>query len=91
MKLDWTLTWGDRTFTIADLSAGDAAVVQELTGDGWRSLDPTAGPNHAGNLLTVLVARAEGKDPADVEQSVARLPVLDLLAALTAPAPTAAD
>lgn len=78
----WKLTWGDHEFTEDDLTVGDIAAAQALTGDGWRSADPLAGPNHAANLLAILVARVEQRPAMDVVLEVAARPAVDLVKAL---------
>lgn len=80
--MTWKLTWGDHVFTEADLTVADVAAAQVLTGDGWRSADPLQGPNHAANLLAVLVGRAEGRSALAVVEELAVLPAAEIVKAL---------
>lgn len=81
-KKKWTLTYGKSVFSEADLTAGDIALAQIVTGDGWYSADPLRGPNHTANLLAILVARTEGRELHAVQREVAEMTAAALVDSL---------
>lgn len=78
----WAITWAGHRFTGDDVTVADAGLAQTLTGDGWRSADPLAGPAHAANLLAILLARREGRTLDDVLDELGARPAAELVAAL---------
>jgi len=74
----WRLTWGEISFTAADVTAEDIAAVDAITGCGWHC-DPQSGPNVAANLLAIVVSRMTGTD---MRAEVASASALELVAAL---------
>ena len=80
---DWKITWGDQSFTDADLTVGDLALASMLAGEGWNSCDPTSGPNACANLIAAVVARRTGRPLQEVSAEVAGTPAIRLLQALT--------
>lgn len=82
MNLGWKLTWGEHSWTEADLTVAQAALAQLVTGDGWNSANPLAGPNHAANLLAILVSEREKRDLADVIVEIGSRPATDIAAAI---------
>lgn len=76
------MSWAGHRFTGDDVTIADAAFAQIETNDGWRSVDPLAGPNHAATLLAILVARVEERRYEDVLLEIAARPAAELVAAL---------
>lgn len=72
--MTWTLTWGDITFGPDDLTVGDVALVDGITGCGWRAFDGLPSPRVAAELLSVVVARKTGRPLNEVAAEVIAAP-----------------
>jgi hypothetical protein len=79
----WRLTWGDKSWTEADMTGRHLVLVSLGIGsDGW-DISPTAGPIRLLATLAAFVAVDSGREIADVLAELNALPASALVEALT--------
>lgn len=78
----WTITWGERSWTDADVRAADLASIQLLIGGSWENCEPFAGPSQLMAMITALECRTSGRDLDAVMAEVRDSPAADLVAAI---------
>lgn len=83
MKKTWTATWAGETVTLEEVTAGEAVLLQILTGDhSWDALDPMRSPVHLVSTFVVVASRNVPLEAAQV--AVHSTPLRELLNALEA-------
>ena len=80
--MNWTITWGERSWTDADLLAGDLVSVQLLLGGSWENCDPLSGPVQLMAMISALECRTSGRDLDEVMDEVKMTPATELLDAI---------
>ena len=79
----WSLTWGKKTWTEADLTGQHLTlIVMGLGGDSW-DISPVTGPVRLQAVLAAFITVDTGRDLTDVVQELNKAKALDLLGALS--------
>jgi hypothetical protein len=80
----WRLTWAGRTWTEDDLTGAHAALLTLMSSkDDWALLDPFAGPLTLMQILAAFIAAADRRDAIEVMGELGRLPIKQLLGAVS--------
>jgi hypothetical protein len=79
----WRLTWGEHSWTEDDITTSQFALASLVIADGWNSANALASPNHAANLLAILVSGATGDPLDEVLADIGGRPAGELVAALS--------
>lgn len=78
----FVITWGARSWTDEDVTAGDLCSIQLLLGGSWENCDPWSGPAQLMAMITALECRTSGRDLDAVMAEVRDSPAADLLASI---------
>lgn len=79
----WEATWGGKTWTQEDLTAGDCVAIQQLAGGGFECLDPFAGPLQMAAMIAAVYGRLADHPPLVVFEQLRIAPAAELLDAVT--------
>ena len=79
---DWLITWGEKSWTVEDLTVAHmTAIVLGRGVDDWE-FDPSKGPMRLLYVLAALVAVDEGRPLRTVVVELMELPLSTIVAAL---------
>lgn len=79
----WRLSWGDKSWTAADLTGAHLTLIVLAVGEDTWETSPSAGPVRLMANLAAFVAIDEGRNLQTVLAELQRSSAVDLLAALT--------
>ncbi len=80
---DWTLSWGDNSWSDADLTGAHLSLIAVGTGrDDWE-FSPDAGPVRLLAVLAAFIAVAEHRDYVSVVAELQHASALELVGALS--------
>lgn len=80
---DWSITWGENTWTSEQAKGAHLSIVSELTGDAWDAISPWSGPRSLQAWIVAFLATENGGDLAAAMAAVYVAPVSDFIDALT--------
>lgn len=80
---NWSITWGERTWTSDDAKGAHLSIVSELTGDAWDAVSPWSGPRSLQAWIVAFLATENGGDLASALAVVYGAPVGDFVDALS--------
>lgn len=80
---DWSITWGEQTWTSEDAKGAHLSIVAELTGDSWEAISPWSGPRSLQAWIAAFLATENGGDLPAAIAAVYAAPVGDFVDALS--------